>query len=325
MKDKTTSDDLHKEKEMFGHYMLAQLEAKNEHIEKFAERIDLTIQLYATIASAAVGLFILVLTANQPVHVILGTLSLIMMAVGTVGAVFFLRIVTLRTSSEEEEARRNFIHRYFGSLDPESFRYYRGWYSIVYFQTLSWRRSYKDRVFLVSFGMANAIILALGIPILVSAAVLGVTGYPFAMNVWWIVISGLLLSLLLCTLTFFEYRRRFSRSDLTIQSIGNIKRLEIDPVADDLASKNLAGADLMGFNLKGADLRKASLVNADLSYADMSMANLEEADLREARLAGARFINANLTAIKLAGAIADSATVWPKGFDPEKAGIVLKD
>ena len=53
----------------------------------------------------------------------------------------------------------------------------------------------------------------------------------------------------------------------------------------------------------------------DLSRADLSVANLSGANLSGANLSGA-----NLSGANLSGAKYNKYTVWPKGFDPVKAG-----
>lgn len=70
---------------------------------------------------------------------------------------------------------------------------------------------------------------------------------------------------------------------------------------------NLAQGDLHGLDLSG--LRWGS---ADLTRATLQGSNLEGADLREARLEGA----------DLRGAIYDSQTRWPEGFNPEAHGAI---
>ena len=62
------------------------------------------------------------------------------------------------------------------------------------------------------------------------------------------------------------------------------------------------GADLKGADLEGADLAWADLEGADLTGANLGWADLTGADLK--------------------GAEADQFTHWPKGFDPEAAGVI---
>jgi hypothetical protein len=56
-----------------------------------------------------------------------------------------------------------------------------------------------------------------------------------------------------------------------------------------------------------------------LPHADLNDADLTEANLRGTVLADADLRNANLK-----GARSDAATLWPDGFDPETAGVVVE-
>jgi hypothetical protein len=79
-------------------------------------------------------------------------------------------------------------------------------------------------------------------------------------------------------------------------------------------------------SLPDADLKNANLVNATLTGADLTGADLTGADLTGADLTGA-----NLSGAKLTGAIwskpggTPKPTVWPVGFEPEKAGAVPRN
>jgi len=75
----------------------------------------------------------------------------------------------------------------------------------------------------------------------------------------------------------------------------------------------VAGADLSGYMLDGANLS-----GRDLRLANLSGTNLERANLEKANLSGVNLKGANLK-----GAKADETTVWPKGFDPEAAGVIF--
>jgi hypothetical protein len=100
-----------------------------------------------------------------------------------------------------------------------------------------------------------------------------------------------------------------------------------------LARANLQGTRLDRSVLTAADLRECQLeeagfVDADLSRAYLSGANLRGADLRGAILFGADLRNTDLTDTVLEGAKADTATVWPSGFDSDRirrAGVKLID
>ncbi|MEG3894136.1 MULTISPECIES: pentapeptide repeat-containing protein [unclassified Microcoleus] len=71
---------------------------------------------------------------------------------------------------------------------------------------------------------------------------------------------------------------------------------------------NLSKANLTGLNLRESKLMKADLSNANLSDTNLLMANLE---------------GANLEGSKLQQALYNAQTVFPRGFDPVKAGAYL--
>jgi len=92
-----------------------------------------------------------------------------------------------------------------------------------------------------------------------------------------------------------------------------------------LTDVNLAGARLIGACLRGSDLFSAKLPGTCLKKADlfgaklqgiMGRADLRQADLRDADLRGADLGKARLRRTKLAGAIYNDKTVWPKHFTP---------
>lgn len=104
---------------------------------------------------------------------------------------------------------------------------------------------------------------------------------------------------------------------------------------------DLHGADLQGANL-GLDniggrtcLRGADLRCADIRGADFSGAILAGADLRDVRgasrianretlLLGADLTEARLGGADLKGALYDTDTRFPRGFRPDRAGLVLR-
>jgi hypothetical protein len=101
----------------------------------------------------------------------------------------------------------------------------------------------------------------------------------------------------------------------------------------DLGGANLGCADLGYADLGGANLRYADLGGANLGYADLRCANLGCADLRCADLGGAdlRYADlggadlryADLRCADLRYADATQLTLWPAGFDPAAAGVVV--
>ncbi|SPP98881.1 protein of unknown function [Bradyrhizobium vignae] len=88
----------------------------------------------------------------------------------------------------------------------------------------------------------------------------------------------------------------------------------------DFIGADLSGADLRQANIGGADFTNAKLVGADLSGANAvselpnwRLTWFRGADLTGVRLAGAR----------LSGATYDDRTVFPRGFNPNEAGMIL--
>ena len=75
-----------------------------------------------------------------------------------------------------------------------------------------------------------------------------------------------------------------------------------------LSMANLSKANLTGLSLRESELMKADLSNANLSNTNLLMANLE---------------GANLEGAKLQQALYNAQTVFPRGFDPVKAGACL--
>jgi hypothetical protein len=83
----------------------------------------------------------------------------------------------------------------------------------------------------------------------------------------------------------------------------------------------LGGAHLQGASPRDADLRGAYLVYAQFSDVSLHGTDLRQTDLRCAQLEGAR----HLQHADLRGAIVDTKTRWPAGFDAGAAGIQVGD
>jgi len=79
----------------------------------------------------------------------------------------------------------------------------------------------------------------------------------------------------------------------------------------------LGGAHLQGASLRDTDLRGAFLVYAQFSDVSLHGTDMRGADLRCAQFEGAR----HLDHADLRGAVADSKTRWPAGFDAAAAGV----
>lgn len=86
----------------------------------------------------------------------------------------------------------------------------------------------------------------------------------------------------------------------------------------DLHETNLSGANLCDTNLSGADLSRAILRDAIVRKANLKDANLKYSDIRGANFKGTDVANA-----KFRKAIYDKGTIFPKGFDPIAAGMIL--
>ena len=80
------------------------------------------------------------------------------------------------------------------------------------------------------------------------------------------------------------------------------------------------GAVLPEIDLADSNLWVCGFVDADLSDSNFSKANLYRVNFRKARLCGADFREANLDGCTFLGAVYDSETKFPDGFDLEKAG-----
>jgi uncharacterized protein YjbI with pentapeptide repeats/stress response protein SCP2 len=79
------------------------------------------------------------------------------------------------------------------------------------------------------------------------------------------------------------------------------------------AGASFTEANLTNSNLTGLNLRKANFLKANLKNANLVNANLIEANFQDANLEGA----------KLQQAFYNAATIFPKDFDPVKAGAYL--
>ena len=91
----------------------------------------------------------------------------------------------------------------------------------------------------------------------------------------------------------------------------------------DLTKTNLSSAKLINTTLKNVNLTNASLFAANLREATIEDSDLKKADLNSAFLCGANLSKAqNLETAELTGAIYDDNTIFPKTFDPKKAGMI---
>ena len=104
----------------------------------------------------------------------------------------------------------------------------------------------------------------------------------------------------------------------------------------DFTEANLENVDLSLCYLLGPKLTRANFRGASFERAKLSVRRVAEADFGEANFCGARWggsvadpsglMNScyEINEANFTGAIADAATGWPEGFDPEAAGVVFK-
>jgi uncharacterized protein YjbI with pentapeptide repeats len=102
----------------------------------------------------------------------------------------------------------------------------------------------------------------------------------------------------------------------------------------DLQGSDFSGADLYGAFLCDSNFDSCLFVQADLRSAFMYRVSFRNADMRGARfsldqmggalvLRAIDFSNANLDEADFTGALYDSETVFPNGFNPEERGLKL--
>ena len=93
---------------------------------------------------------------------------------------------------------------------------------------------------------------------------------------------------------------------------------------------SLITTSLMRTTMRAAILTSCRAYHCQFDKSDLSEANLEGANIHGASFDGATLCGANLLCeqIELAsfkGAVFDSRTIWPPGFDPIAAGAVAND
>jgi Pentapeptide repeats (8 copies) len=97
-----------------------------------------------------------------------------------------------------------------------------------------------------------------------------------------------------------------------------------------LRRSNLQDANLQGANLQGTDLRGANLQNALLQGADLSNAVIGNAELSSVVARNVRSsywlpsTDPDSQITRFIGARADSLTLWPVGFEPTEAGVIVE-
>lgn len=134
---------------------------------------------------------------------------------------------------------------------------------------------------------------------------------------------------------------RFDKADFTNSDLSNVDfiytRLETTVfVGANLEQARLQQAQLTAATFAGARLGNTNFSGANLSQAVLQDAMLTETNLRDADLTGANLCNAKLIAVDLStvrnlgsadleGATADTATIWPSGFNWRQAGVRMVD
>ena len=84
-------------------------------------------------------------------------------------------------------------------------------------------------------------------------------------------------------------------------------------------ARSVVVVEVKGYKIEpGADLSGANLEEANLGGA-----NLKEADLYSAFLYSANLNGANLEETLFAYAFANADTIWPDGFDPVAAEVII--
>jgi uncharacterized protein YjbI with pentapeptide repeats len=90
-------------------------------------------------------------------------------------------------------------------------------------------------------------------------------------------------------------------------------------MAADLSHARFDKANFREAHLSGAVLDQADLRQSDLTDADVGFASFVGCDLR-----GTTFLVQRIEDAVLRRAVADADTRWPAGFDPAKAGVVIR-
>lgn len=127
----------------------------------------------------------------------------------------------------------------------------------------------------------------------------------------------------------------FTDADLHFADLTHVNLRNTDLKRTDLSGAWLAKAVLVEADLQQASLRTALLSHARLDGADLRATDLSNANLTAAVVEGARFeladlrgavlTDTNLSEATLTGAVADTTTVWPRGFDAAAAGVLPAD
>ncbi len=86
---------------------------------------------------------------------------------------------------------------------------------------------------------------------------------------------------------------------------------------------NLMNSDFTGAKLKTTNFIMANCTEAIFIGADLTASGFTDSDFTRANLKGANLAETYLTEVDLKGAKYDLKTIFPDGFDPNKAGMIL--
>jgi len=122
-------------------------------------------------------------------------------------------------------------------------------------------------------------------------------------------------------------------ANLSSANLGQAKFINANLSEVNLQGSNLSEANLSGVNLSSvhvsstnfsrANLSKANLTGLNLRTSQLMKANLSNANLSNTNLLKANLEGANLEGAKLQQALYNAETIFPRGFDPVKAGAYL--
>ena len=87
---------------------------------------------------------------------------------------------------------------------------------------------------------------------------------------------------------------------------------------------DLTGADAVNADFTEAFLERSVLHGTDLTGATLAHAVLKRASLYGAKLYGANLTDADVTEARFSWSFADESTIWPTGFDPVAAGVIIE-
>jgi len=125
------------------------------------------------------------------------------------------------------------------------------------------------------------------------------------------------------------------QANLSSANLGKAKFINANLSEVNLQGSNLSEANLSGVNLSSvhfsstnfsrANLSKANLTGLNLRTSQLMKANLSNANLSNTNLLKANLEGANLEGAKVQQALYNAETIFPRGFDPVKAGACLID